>query len=109
MKSRFFAPVLFALVLLVSLPAYALDLQSARDAGLVGEALTGYVAALKETPEVAALVKDVNTKRLAEFTKISQKNGQPVDVVAKLAAQQIIQNLSPGHYYQAADGSWKQR
>lgn len=109
MKSRYFAPVLFALVLLVALPAYALDLQGARDAGLVGEALTGYIAPLKETPDVNALVKDVNTKRLAEYTKISQKNGQPVDVVAKLASQQIIRNLGPGHYYQAADGSWKQR
>jgi len=95
--------------LIFSFPAMALDLHGARDAGYVGEKLDGYVAALKEMPDVLALVADVNAKRLAAYTQISQKNNQPVDIVAKLAAQQIIQKLGPGHYYQAGDGSWKQR
>lgn len=108
MKSCFFALVL-PVLLLVSLPAYALEFQAARDAGSVGETLNGYVAVLQDTPEVRALVEDVNAKRLAEYTRISQKNNQPVDIVAKLAAHQIIGGLQPGQYYQASDGSWMRR
>jgi len=94
---------------LIALPALALDLQSARSAGAVGEKLDGYVTALKPDPDVQALVAGVNTKRKAEYARISGQNGQPVDVVAKLAAQEIIDKLPAGSSYQAPDGSWKKR
>jgi uncharacterized protein YdbL (DUF1318 family) len=100
---------LVLLLALTSMPAYALDLHEARDAGLVAEKLDGYVAPLKATPEVEALVQEVNAKRKQEYARISAKNSQPVDIVAKLAAEQIIRNLDPGSYYQASDGTWKTR
>jgi uncharacterized protein len=96
-----------ALFALLALPALALDLHEARSSGLVGEKADGYVAALKPSADVTALVSDVNAKRRQEYARISKQNGQPVDVVAKLAAAQIIENLDPGSKYQAADGSWK--
>lgn len=99
----------FALVMLVALPALALDLQSARSSGLVGEKLDGYVAAMQETAEVKALVADVNARRQQEYARISAQNKQPVDVVAKLAAEQIINNLGAGSYYQAPGGAWRKR
>ena len=94
---------------LVALPALALDLHQARGAGQVGEKADGYVAALSSTTEVKALVADVNAKRSVEYARISKENGQPVDVVAKLAAQQIITNLKAGESYQGTDGAWKKR
>jgi uncharacterized protein len=96
-------------VLLTTLPAWALDLHQARASGMVGEKLDGYTTALKSTPDVQALVADVNAKRQAEYAKISKQNGQPVDVVAKLAAQQIVKNLEAGSSYQADDGGWRTR
>ena len=108
MKSRFFALIL-PVFFLIALPAYALDLDTARDQGLVGEKLDGYVAVVKDGPGVPALVSQINAKRKAEYQKISAKNGEPVDVVAKLAAPKIIGNLKKGHYYQGSDGSWKQK
>jgi uncharacterized protein len=90
-------------------PAWALDLQQARNSGAVGEKNDGYVEALASSPEVGALVSEVNSKRRQEYARIAKEKGQPVDIVAKLAAQQIISNLSPGSSYQAADGSWKKR
>ena len=103
------AMVLALLTAMIVTPALALDLHQARSTGLVGEKSDGYVAALNPTPEVQALVADVNAKRQQEYARISQQNGQPIDVVAKLAAQQIITKLDPGSSYMGTDGSWKKR
>lgn len=92
---------------LIALPALALDLQQARASGMVGEKLDGYIAALNPSADVSALVADVNAKRKAEYARISSKNGQPVEVVAKLAAQEIVNGLPKGASYQGPDGSWK--
>lgn len=91
----------------VAFPAFALDLHAARGNGSVGEQADGFVAALKPSPEVTALVADVNAKRKQEYARISAQNGQSVAVVGKVAAQQIINGLPGGSSYQAADGSWK--
>ena len=108
MKTRFLALIL-PVFFLIALPAYALDLDSARDQGLVGEKLDGYVGVVKDGPGVAALVSEINAKRRVEYQKISAKNGKPVDVVGKIAAETIIGRLKPGNYYQGPDGSWKKK
>ena len=97
------------IVLLFAFPAYAMDLQQARNAGLVGEQLSGYVVALKESPEIMALVKEVNAWRRQEYVRISNENKQPLEVIAKIYAEQIISGLEPGNLYQAAGGAWKAR
>lgn len=107
MKSRFL--ILVALIALLACPAFALELHQARSAGLVGEKADGYVVARKPSAEVNALVAEVNAKRQQEYARISKENGQTVDVVAKLAAEQIITGLEPGSPYQGTDGSWKTR
>lgn len=100
-----FLPAIAAV--LISMPAFALDLHEARGQGQVGEKLDGYVAAVTPGAEVNALVSDVNAKRRAEYTRISKENGQSVDVVGKLAAPQIIQGLPAGSLVQDASGNWK--
>lgn len=109
MKLKFFSMMLALGLLLAAAPAFALTLHEARAQGVVGEKLDGYVAAIKKSSEAAALVDEVNEKRRAEYARISKENDQPVDVVAKLAAEQIINKLEPGEFYQGADGSWKTR
>ncbi len=106
MKLRFIS-LLGLTALLAAFPAYALDLHDARRQGVVGEKLDGFAAALKSAPDVNNLVASVNAKRQQEYARISKQNGQPPDVVGKLAAQQIINNLPPGTRYQSPDGSWK--
>lgn len=107
MSFRFIA-VTLAFILL-AFPAMAADLHAARKAGLVGERLDGYVAVLKSTPEAESVAAAVNARRRQEYARISAENKQPADVVAKLAAAQIIQSLEPGDYYQGSDLSWKRR
>lgn len=101
--------IFFATIMLLAAPAYALDLHEARVSGVVGERLDGYIAARKDTPEIQALVSEVNAKREQEYNRISKENNQSVAVVAKLAAEQIINGLEPGFFFQEPDGSWKRR
>lgn len=108
MKLRFLT-MLVAFGLLAAAPALAMDLQQARSTGIVGETLSGYIAAVKPSAEANALVAEVNAKRKQEYARISAANSQPVDVVAKLASEQIIAGLPAGSYYQTASGAWKQR
>lgn len=99
--------VIVVLGLLAASSAFALDLHEARDAGILGEKVDGYVAVLKKTPEAEELAEEVNQKRLEAYTRISKENDQPVDVVAAIAAEKIIGGLKPGARYQDAEGEWK--
>jgi uncharacterized protein len=94
---------------MLSVAAFALDLDQARSSGAVGEKMDGYAVALQNTPAINALVADVNAKRRQEYQRISKENGQPVDIIAKLASVQIISRLPAGSAYQTPDGVWKKR
>ena len=108
MKQSVFT-VMLAAGLFFSFAAHAMDLKTARDQGLVGELRSGFVAILKSVDGVALMVEEVNSKRLVEYRKIAAENKQPVDVVGKLAAEQIINKLSKGHYYQTEEHTWEQK
>jgi uncharacterized protein YdbL (DUF1318 family) len=101
--------LLASVSLFFSLSAAALDLQQARSTGQIGELNTGYVQALQNNGDATALADDVNAKRRAEYSRISAANGQSVDIVAKLAAGQIVKNLGTGAKYQDTNGSWQTR
>ncbi len=103
--------IAFVISLLVSLPAFALDLQTAKQQGLVGEAMTGYIAPVNATaPEINTLVIEVNAARKAEYQRISKENGQPLQVVEKLAAQKLFEDrVAPGEFYKTADGNWQKK
>lgn len=95
MKKHFLIATLAAA--LIAFPAFALDLHGARASGQVAETAEGYVKAVKSSPEVEALVAEVNAKRRAEYERISKQNGQPVDVVGKLAAPEIAKSIAAGN------------
>lgn len=102
---KFFAAV--GLLLLLQ-NAWAIDIREAKEQGLVGEANTGYIAAV-QTPagaEVRALIDDVNSKRRAEFEETAQKTGATLVQVAYRFYQLAVQRTAPGNYYQDANGQW---
>ncbi len=96
-------------VALIAMPAVAMDLQQARKSGMIGEKLNGYTAVVKSSPDANDLVQSVNAKRRQEYERISKQNGQPVDVVGRIAAEQIINGLAPGSLYESPAGGWKTR
>jgi len=91
--------------------AWAIDIRDAKAQGLVGEANTGYIAAV-QTPasaEVRALIADVNGKRRARFEDTASKTGTTLAQVANRFYELAVQKTAPGNYYQDASGRWKKK
>lgn len=98
-------------LLLLLQNAWAIDIRDAKSQGLVGEANTGYIVALKSpaSAEVRALVADVNAKRKAQFEGTARKTGTTTAQVAYRFYELAVQRTAPGHYYQAVNGEWKKK
>lgn len=92
----------------ISANAYALDLQQAKDQGLIGEANTGYVAAVTSnaSSEVRQLVSTVNNRRKDRYKKIAVSHGLTTPEVGRLAHQKAVEKTQSGNYYQNAAGKW---
>jgi uncharacterized protein YdbL (DUF1318 family) len=105
---RLIATILMSLVLQ---SAWAVDIGTAKEQGLVGEANTGYLAAVK-TPasaDVNALIAEVNAKRKAEFETTAQKTGTTIVQVANRFYELAVQRTAAGNYYQDVSGNWKKK
>lgn len=81
------AGALFAL----SFPgAHAASLDQAKSQGQVCELPTGYLrAAGGASGEVSAMVRDINAKRKAEYSRIANEHGVTPEQVGKLTAQKL--------------------
>ena len=91
--------------------AWAIDIRDAKAEGLVGEANTGYIAAVQSpaSAEVRALLADVNAKRKAQFEATARKTGAKTDQVACRFYELAVQKTAPGGYYQDSSGRWKKK
>jgi uncharacterized protein YdbL (DUF1318 family) len=91
--------------------AWAIDLHTAKDQGLVGEANTGFLAAVGNAPsaEVKTLVTEVNRKRKAEFERAAGKTGATLEQVRFRFYELAVERTKPGHYYQDKQGNWKRK
>ncbi len=104
------AAAILAAAALLTVPASAIDLESARAQGLVGETRSGYVAPVNSpTADVQRLVNGVNAKRRDHYQKIAGRNGISIDEVGRLTAEKLINGLPGGVYYQTASGSWQRK
>jgi uncharacterized protein YdbL (DUF1318 family) len=111
MKPDVFRNIVAALLLVLAFQsAWAIDLHDAKEQGLVGEANTGYLAAIgTPSAEVKALVAEVNGKRKAEFERTAKKTGATLEQVRVRFYELAVQRTAPGHYYQDVSGSWKRK
>ncbi|WP_312946988.1 YdbL family protein [Superficieibacter sp.] len=91
---------------LISNSALALTLNEARTQGRVGETFNGYIAPLQQDPQTLALVKQINQARSESYQQLADRNNLPVDEVAKLAGQKLVQRAQPGEYVQGINGKW---
>ncbi len=82
-----------------SLSAFALDLDTAKSQGLVGERPDGYLGVVHGgSAEAAALVKDINAKRRAVYVDIAGKRGTSIGAVEVTAGQKAIEKTEPGNF-----------
>ncbi len=91
--------------------AWAIDIGTAKDQGLVGESNTGYLAAVRmpASAEVRALIASVNAKRKAKFESTAKKTNTTTRQVSYRFYEMAVQRTKAGNYYQAANGSWKKK
>lgn len=99
------------LALASAAPVAALDLDSARSQGLVGEQADGYVGAVHPgaSAEVQQLVTAVNANRRAAYEDIARKNGTAVSAVAALAGQRLLERAPTGAWIGDGKGRWYQK
>jgi hypothetical protein len=111
MKPDVFRNIVAALLLVLAFQgAWAIDLHAAKEQGLVGEANTGYLAAVgAPSADVQALIDEVNAKRKAEFERTAKKTGATLEQVRVRFYELAVQRTEPGHYYQDAGGNWKRK
>jgi uncharacterized protein YdbL (DUF1318 family) len=93
-------------LLLISAPAFALDLGQAKSQGLVGETASGYLGVVSGGGDVQQLVNSVNAQRRAEYQSIAQRNGTSLQAVEALAGKKAIERTPPGQYVQLPSGQW---
>jgi uncharacterized protein len=104
------AAVMLLLGALVAAPLHALELEDAKRQGLVGEEWTGFIGAVGDaTPEVQALVLEVNGRRRAEYQRIAQENNLTVRDVAEIAGRRLVERTPQGSYVRVPDRGWVQK
>ena len=105
---RIFVAIFLTLVLQT---AWAIDLGTAKSQGLVGEANSGYLAAVSApvSADVKALISSVNSKRKAKFEATARSTNTTVAQVSHRFYELAVQNTRAGHYFQDARGSWKKK
>ena len=104
-----FLTIFTTCLLLIAQPAYSIDLQTAKEQGLVGETPSGYLAAVKSpSAEITALIESVNSQRKLKYQEIATRNNTSLEAVEQLAGKKAIEKSAPGSYIKAG-GSWQQK
>ncbi len=103
-----FSSLIFTLILLCG-TAHALDLQSAKVQGLVGETTTGYLAQVNTSDQtVLKLVDSINSKRKAHYKGIAKANKTPLKTVEQLAGKKAIAKTPAGQFINTGSG-WQKK
>ncbi len=99
----------FCALMLMSLGAAAMDLDTARETGLVGERLDGYVGVVNASGSVDALVAEINQQRKQHYQQIANKQNTPLANIEKIAGEKLVGKAKQqGFFYQSANGDWAQ-
>jgi uncharacterized protein len=102
------AALLFTL-LMASTAAFAIDLETARSKGLVGEVDNGYIAVPPGAgTEAQPLVGTVNQERRAAYADIATKNGISVEVAGQRTFEKRFPVFPAGTWVQV-QGKWSRK
>ncbi len=104
------ASLLLALACLAgSGEVHAGPLDDAKAQGLVGERPDGYVGAVDGDADIQALVDRINAGRKAKYAEIAAKRAAPIEAVARIAGEKLIERTPPGQYVMTNDGRWRRK
>ncbi len=105
-----FIHTIFLVFAFVTVPAFAADLDQAKDDGLIGERADGYLGLVDSSAadDVRALVAEINGKRKAQYERIASKNDLSLEEVEALAGKKTIEKTQSGHWVRQ-NGGWQQK
>jgi len=104
-----FIPLLLALAVLSPAIAFAMDLTTAKQSGLVGEKPDGLVGAVSSaTTQINQLIIETNNGRMAVYKETAAKQGVPLSQVQALAAEKLIGMAGKGEYVMT-NGGWAKK
>ncbi len=106
---HFLKKTIFATCLmLMALSAYAMDLNTAKSQGYVGEQQNGYLGLVNSSAPADArrLMDQVNSQRRSEYQSIARSNGIDLKSVETMAGKKAIDKTARGQYIQAPNGQW---
>ena len=104
-----FIAILISYLLLAAQPVLAIDLQTAKDQGLVGETPSGYLEAVNApSAEIKTLVNDINAQRKQKYKDIAARNNTSLEAVELLAGKKAIEKSEPGSFIKLG-GSWQRK
>jgi len=96
-------------LLLFSNAAYSLDLQTAKNKGLVGETSSGYLDVVSaSSAETKALISKINAQRKAKYQEIAARNKTSLQAIEKLAGEKAMSKSKSGSYIKK-NGSWQKK
>ncbi|PHI30926.1 YdbL family protein [Budvicia aquatica] len=97
---------LAATLLLCSSMTSALTLHEAKQQGLVGETLSGYIAPVTQTPEAIALTEKINQARKDKYKEVAAQNNVSVSDIASMTGKKLIRRAELGEYVRGINGQW---
>jgi len=86
--------------------AWAISLDQAKEQGLVGEMLNGYLGVVVASSEASTLVDTVNKKRKEIYQDLARKNQLTMQQVTILAGKKSLAKTQQGHLIQNVAGQW---
>jgi uncharacterized protein YdbL (DUF1318 family) len=88
-----------------------MDLQQAKEKGLVGEQPNGYLGLVNSNAaaDVKAMMNKINSLRKQEYQSIAQRNKTELRVVEKLAGKKAIEKTPAGQYVRLPSGQWRKK
>jgi uncharacterized protein len=100
LKTLFILPLI-----LLAFSAAAIELDQAKEQGLVGEQTDGYLGIIKDAQGVQELVQEINSKRKAKYEQLARQNNIELEQVEALAGKKAIEKTQAGHYV-LLSGNW---
>lgn len=103
--------VLFiAMLTLSAATAFAIDLETAKAKGLIGEVDNGYIAIPPgvASTEVQQLVSTVNQQRKTVYTEIAAKNGITLEATGQRTFEKRYPDMPAGTWVQMK-GAWSKK
>lgn len=87
--------------------AWALDIDTAKSQGIVGEQQDGYLGLVVKNSAAEKLVTEVNAQRKIKYQEIAVKRGTQLSAVEKFAGSKLTEKaMAEKQFYQNENGKW---